>query len=926
MKWFFAVLVGCLLFSVDASARVLRGSGGPVAATGQTVINIPGMAAGLMFGNDFLSASAPGNNFSTANLSAISDKGFPNGNTLGAGYSLQTIIKPPSAGTFAGVYVIDWVGTIPATSFSMIAASTVTSCTSSAGSGCGANCVSSGGAGTGNTTFGKAGTAGQNCRVEFTFASGSIPDGSTPTNFFFNTGTAPNLTSLRIFRKDDEQNNGGIVPKWNPDFLNTVNSSGSNPHILRAMGDMLNAGNENVLVNPSFALRTPIDAISYNMRRFPTSQISVGNFTLTGNNFAASASYPGQPVNWTDKEVFQGNFQSAGSSTTVTSAANNGSGLIRLLVANTASLTTGQVISYTGYNSTGGTGYGQWTITVVDPTHIDLTASYPTGNPSAFGTFSSSPGFFTTMTIQLGTRTPVPLIGPGSFPTGAFGLNIVATGIGSVMYDAQLQVAIYSPGGLYTGMPIEVLVDLGNQINKDVWFNFPSTVLLSTAISTIQYAASNLKLGLSAYFEHTNEPWNAAFYQQFYLNKLGEAVGITTNASTDSSSNYFSFQGMKSAQIFQAAVSNWSKPQANLKSVLNVQFANNQSTVDTIEFQGSLLDPTHNQLLCQYLGGTFSGACSGATNYSATGTRPVDLMTTPAYAPYAEMPYTTSGVVTIAQTYQTNPTSALASFQTLMTGVYTSGTVYGNWETTFANYDASRLPGYGPLAVVCYEGGQSLVPPTVAQYTSLGLTSSGTVTFNLGSSPAINQTAHGYINGSKVNFSGGTPPTGLSLGIDYFVINAGLNSYDISVRYYSSAAITLSGSPSGTTTAAGSTTSIDNLFEGWKNSASADTWVFGYIDNFKSFPHSKYMAWLQEDGVFWNLALAPANNNNRWSILTGNVYSQPTEIYNAIRTCNTVGCFSLCFFAFRRRRRPRPNDNDPMWLEKAQQNKRRLCR
>lgn len=59
---------------------------------------------------------------------------------------------------------------------------------------------------------------------------------------------------------------------------------------------------------------------------------------------------------------------------TVTGAANNGVGLIRLTIASTATFATGQVKKVSGVTGTTEAN-GVWTITVVDSTHIDLQGS-----------------------------------------------------------------------------------------------------------------------------------------------------------------------------------------------------------------------------------------------------------------------------------------------------------------------------------------------------------------------------------------------------------------------------------------------------------------------------------------------------------------------------------------------------------------------
>jgi hypothetical protein len=59
----------------------------------------------------------------------------------------------------------------------------------------------------------------------------------------------------------------------------------------------------------------------------------------------------------------------------ITGAASNGSGLIRLTVASTATLTTGQIISVSGVVGTVEANGEHWVMTVVDSTHVDLQGS-----------------------------------------------------------------------------------------------------------------------------------------------------------------------------------------------------------------------------------------------------------------------------------------------------------------------------------------------------------------------------------------------------------------------------------------------------------------------------------------------------------------------------------------------------------------------
>jgi hypothetical protein len=72
----------------------------------------------------------------------------------------------------------------------------------------------------------------------------------------------------------------------------------------------------------------------------------------------------------------------------ITGAANNGSGLIRITVA-TGTLTTGQVVTITGVGGVTNAN-GTWTITVIDGTHIDLQGSTFAGVYTSGGTVGGS--------------------------------------------------------------------------------------------------------------------------------------------------------------------------------------------------------------------------------------------------------------------------------------------------------------------------------------------------------------------------------------------------------------------------------------------------------------------------------------------------------------------------------------------------------
>ncbi len=87
-------------------------------------------------------------------------------------------------------------------------------------------------------------------------------------------------------------------------------------------------------------------------------------------------------------------------STTVTGAANNGAGLIRLTVASSAGISTGNQAIVKGITGTVEAN-GQWPVTVIDATHIDLQNSAFVNAYTAGGTVDGSIGCAVTLNADL---------------------------------------------------------------------------------------------------------------------------------------------------------------------------------------------------------------------------------------------------------------------------------------------------------------------------------------------------------------------------------------------------------------------------------------------------------------------------------------------------------------------------------------------
>lgn len=103
--------------------------------------------------------------------------------------------------------------------------------------------------------------------------------------------------------------------------------------------------------------------------------ISVGDVIGIRDVIKAPGSYPGRPpAGHLQRGFYKMGYLTSSGSYTITGAADNGSGLIRLTVASTTGLTTGDVRRVSGVTGTTEAN-GLWTLTKVDATHIDLQGS-----------------------------------------------------------------------------------------------------------------------------------------------------------------------------------------------------------------------------------------------------------------------------------------------------------------------------------------------------------------------------------------------------------------------------------------------------------------------------------------------------------------------------------------------------------------------
>jgi hypothetical protein len=126
------------------------------------------------------------------------------------------------------------------------------------------------------------------------------------------------------------------------------------------------------------------------------------------------------------------------------------------------------------------------------------------------------------------------------------------------------------------GIPLEIMVELANQIGADPWFNIPHKADNQFVINYAKYVKDNLNPTLKPYIEYTNEAWNGIFSQHHYMVKMGEKLHLDKNKYT-AGSKYFS---KRSVEIFKI----WEKVYGANKNIVRVMgaFTTNEKLSNTL--------------------------------------------------------------------------------------------------------------------------------------------------------------------------------------------------------------------------------------------------------------------------------------------------------------------------------------------------------
>jgi hypothetical protein len=308
-------------------------------------------------------------------------------------------------------------------------------------------------------------------------------------------------------------------------------------------------------------------------------------------------------------------------------------------------------------------------------------------------------------------------IGVQAFPGVSAGSN---NGLSTFVYDKATDKLSYGVCGGFCGMvPYEAWINLAINLNKNIWYNIPLYANDDYYTQLAALLAANVPTNLTSIIEITNEPWNSGFSQQFNgIARRSWALRIAPNAFGDIPS----YLGLRYAQAskLMTTTSFAGANRRRLEIAFMYQWGGGPNGPQSSGWNGQRLDPTHNQALCAYLGGTFTTICTGAPNYSKTVANggsgiPMDWIDTVGYAPYS-----CGTVISAGPDCGGSYSSAYNSFfQSIINGWVTNDPKQQAAVISFIDDDMNGRFQLGQQIFTC-SGTTITVPATIVGFTSAG--------------------------------------------------------------------------------------------------------------------------------------------------------------------------------------------------------------
>ena len=118
------------------------------------------------------------------------------------------------------------------------------------------------------------------------------------------------------------------------------------------------------------------------------------------------------------------------------------------------------------------------------------------------------------------------------------------------------------------GVPIEVMVDVANQVNADTWFNIPHAATDDYVEGMAQLVLDELGATQQVYIEYTNEMWNVSFGQQGWIQTQADAAMGSMGSAEARRMNWY---GQRTNDICGIWKRVWGSQSDRLKCVVGMQ-------------------------------------------------------------------------------------------------------------------------------------------------------------------------------------------------------------------------------------------------------------------------------------------------------------------------------------------------------------------
>ncbi len=164
------------------------------------------------------------------------------------------------------------------------------------------------------------------------------------------------------------------------------------------------------------------------------------------------------------------------------------------------------------------------------------------------------------------------------------------------------------------GVPLEVLVELANQLNAHPWFNLVHNATDDYVREFATYVRDHLKAGLKPHLEYTNEAWNGIFWASLYVREKGKGLYTASSNPFWDGAYYYAKRATEMFQIWESVYGGSDK----LVRILGTYQANSDLTRGMLNYAD-----TKNHVDAIAMGAYFYACWTRSSNTACTDTTKV---------------------------------------------------------------------------------------------------------------------------------------------------------------------------------------------------------------------------------------------------------------------------------------------------------------